>query len=87
MCAGRAVIVSDQVGAAADLVRDGENGYIFPAKNIEALAQSLEQVLSDPERCRLMGIRSRAIIERWSFREDIAGMKQALKYFLADQTI
>ena len=87
MCAGRAVIVSDQVGAAADLVRDGENGYIFPAKNIEALAQSLEQVLSDPERCRLMGIRSRAIIELWSFREDIAGLKLALKYFLAERTI
>ncbi|MBT5456620.1 MAG: glycosyltransferase family 4 protein, partial [Rhodospirillaceae bacterium] len=36
MNAGRAVIVSDQVGAAADLVRDGDNGFVFPAGDIDA---------------------------------------------------
>jgi glycosyltransferase involved in cell wall biosynthesis len=82
MNAGRAVIVSDQVGAAADLVRDGENGLIFPAGNVDALAGALRQILSDPERCRQMGERSRQIISNWGFQQDLQGIKQALTHFL-----
>ena len=39
MNAGRAVIVSDQVGCGPDLVRNGENGYIFQAGDITGLAR------------------------------------------------
>jgi glycosyltransferase involved in cell wall biosynthesis len=78
MNAGRAVIVSDQVGAAADLVRDGENGCVFAAGDVAALANALGRVLADPERSRQMGMRSLAIIEQWGFHEDLAGLKQAL---------
>ena len=62
MNAGRAVIVSDQVGAAADLVRNGENGFVYPAGDVDALTGALRQILSDPEQCRHMGERSRQII-------------------------
>ena len=80
MCASRAVIASDEVGAAHDLVRDGENGYVFPAGDVAALAAALTRVLAEPERCREMGRNSREIIERWSFAEDIDGLKQALRH-------
>ena len=80
MCASRAVIVSDEVGAAHDLVWDGENGYVFPAGDVTALATALARVLAEPERCREMGRKSREIIERWSFAEDIDGLKQALRH-------
>ncbi|MPY70081.1 MAG: glycosyltransferase [Alphaproteobacteria bacterium] len=78
MNAGRAVIASDQVGAAADLVRDGENGFVMPARDIAALAGALRAVLSDPERCRRMGARSLEIIGGWGLEQDLAGLKQAL---------
>lgn len=78
MNAARAVIVSDEVGCGADLVRHGENGYIFPAGDIAGLAHALQQVSADPERMADMGRRSLAIINRWGFDEDIAGLKQAL---------
>jgi glycosyltransferase involved in cell wall biosynthesis len=78
MNAGRAVIASDQVGAAADLVRDGENGFVVPARDIDALAGALRAVLSDPERCRRMGARSLEIVGGWGFEEDVAGLKRAL---------
>ncbi len=44
MCFGLPVIVSDQVGASGDLVVDDENGYIFPACNINALTKSLTEL-------------------------------------------
>ena len=82
MNAGRAVIVSDQVGAAADLVRNGENGFVYPAGNVDALTGALRQILSDPEQCRHMGERSRQIIGGWGFQEDLEGLKRALAHFL-----
>ena len=54
MNAGRAVIVSDQVGAAADLVRDGDNGFVFPAGDADALSDCLLKTLSDPHLCKRM---------------------------------
>jgi glycosyltransferase involved in cell wall biosynthesis len=78
MNAGRAVVASDKVGSAADLVRPGENGAIFPAGDIDALAAALKYCLASPEYSAAMGRRSLEIIETWSFREDIAGLKQAI---------
>lgn len=83
MNAGRAVIVSDRVGCGPDLVRNGENGYIFPAGEVGALTAALEKVLADPENCRRMGERSRALISQWDFSEDLAGLRQALGAVLA----
>jgi len=82
MNAGRAVIVSDQVGCGPDLVKDGENGYIFPAGDEQSLGEGLAKILNNPQQCRAMGLRSLAIIQNWSFAEDLAGLKQALAYVL-----
>jgi len=78
MCAGRAVIASDRVGSAADLVRPGENGAVFRVNETADLARALREVLNDPQRLASMGRRSLEIIERWSFAEDIAGLRRAL---------
>ncbi len=78
MCAGRAVIVSDMVGCAPDLVRSGENGAIFPTDDIDALARAIRDVMGDADRLAAMGRHSLARIERWSFAEDIAGLRAAL---------
>ena len=78
MNAGRAIVVSDRVGSGPDLVRPGENGAIVAAGDADALAAALRDVLASRERTAAMGRRSLEIIEGWSFREDVAGLKQAL---------
>jgi glycosyltransferase involved in cell wall biosynthesis len=78
MNAGRAVIVSDQVGCGPDLVRNGENGFIFPAGNIDSLSEAIQKVLENQEKCRLMGHRGLKIIDKWGFEEDIQGLKKVL---------
>ena len=55
MNAGRAVVVSDQVGCGPDLVRPGENGSVFPAGDIAGLRQALVDLTGDPQKCRAMG--------------------------------
>jgi len=74
MNAGRAVIVSDQVGCADDLVLDGKNGKIFPAGNIPALANSIRWAVDCGE---LAGRHSLNLIQSCSFQENITGIKSA----------
>ncbi|MFM7345307.1 MAG: glycosyltransferase family 4 protein [Tagaea sp.] len=78
MCAGKAVICSDMIGAAPDLCRPGENGAIFKTDDADDLARALVDVLGDADRLAAYGKRSRDIVDRWSFREDVAGLRQAL---------
>jgi len=79
LCFALPVIVSDQVGAANDLVGEGENGFTFPAGDVQALAARIQQIIELPEEERhLMGIRSREQIKRWVRR----GLAQSIdQYF------
>lgn len=77
MNAGRPIIVSDEVGCQPDLVADGENGCVYPAGNIGALAAALERVLCDPAAGRRMGDASLERIAAFSFDTNIAGLIQA----------
>ncbi|MBI3452122.1 MAG: glycosyltransferase family 4 protein [Rhodospirillales bacterium] len=78
MCAGRAVIVSDMVGAAPDLVHPGENGAIFRTDDIGDMTRAIRDVLVDPGHLAAMGRRSLDIISGWGFEEDVAGLRAAL---------
>ena len=79
MSAGLPVIASYEVGATPDLVRHGDNGFVFPSGDVGALAAYLKAVLSDPEVRRKMGERSRSIISEWSFEQCVQGIKAALQ--------
>lgn len=79
MNAGRAVIASDEVGCAADLVQDGENGFIYRVGDVAALTKRLKHILPDVPVSREMGNLSLAKVRRWDFEADIAGLKMALE--------
>jgi glycosyltransferase involved in cell wall biosynthesis len=80
MNAGKPIILSDEVGAAADLVKHGDNGLIFPRGDSSALADQLQTLVSDPSRCREMGQRSLSRITSWNFESDREGILRALEY-------
>jgi glycosyltransferase involved in cell wall biosynthesis len=84
MNAGRAVVVSDQVGCGPDLVKPGENGYVFAAGDIAGLQVALQRLVSDPEACHAFGEKSLNIIEKWGLDADVAGLQQALTYVMQD---
>ncbi len=79
MCFGLPVVASDAVGAAPDLVRDGENGFVYPAGDTQALAEALRRVLASPERRLRMGTRSREIVSGYSYEADVRGILEALR--------
>lgn len=79
MACGLPVIVSDEVGCAADLVQTGANGSVFPARDVVALTEALRAVLAPGVAAR-MGAVSRERIAKWSFAEDRNGLKAALAF-------
>jgi len=78
MNVGKPVITTDQVGAAADLVRDGENGFVVAAGDIEALSKRLLILTTVPGLAAAMGERSSKRIDTWGLKETAAGLLQAL---------
>jgi len=78
MCFGLPIIASSAVGAAKDLVRDGENGYVYDSGNTTMLATCLLRLKESSIRNR-MSRRSREIISKWSYEEDVIGILGALR--------
>ena len=77
MCAGRLAVVSDRVGAAADLVAG--TGRVFPAGAVSGLVQALTPLLQDRALIEEGGQRAVQRIQTWSLREDAAGLQAALR--------
>ena len=78
MCFGLPVVVSDVPGAGRDLVRHGENGFVFSVGDVQQLAEYLRLLVTDEFLRRSMGQRSRQIISTWSYDEDVKGICAAL---------
>lgn len=59
---GKPIITTDHAGCR-EAVLHGENGLLVPVKNPQALADAIETLLHDPQRCIEMGEKSRKIAE------------------------
>jgi glycosyltransferase involved in cell wall biosynthesis len=62
MAYGLPVIVAEGDGTQADLVKS-DNGWLIPANDEQALANSIEEALSDTDRLRSMGDESFKIVQ------------------------
>ncbi len=62
MSYGKPVVVSDIEGMT-EVVVDGNNGYVFPAGDAEALADKLIEVTSNPEKSRRIGARAFSYVQ------------------------
>lgn len=78
MNAGRPIIVSDQVGCASDLIRNGVNGYIFKTGDYVQLSKYIFEILSSNDRINTMGEASLDFINHWGYKQAILGINNAL---------
>ena len=66
MAAGKPMVAT-RVGGNAELIADGETGFLVPPRDAAALANAIERILADQALGRSMGRRARArIAERFS---------------------
>lgn len=60
------VIVSNTCGSSIDLVKNGENGFIFDEGNTTQLTEYLKRLLEDDTFCKNAGQRSLEIVDNFS---------------------
>lgn len=75
---GLPLIVSNVVGAGPDLVHEGENGFVFPAGDIEALTRIIEHLIKDESLRQGMGVASRKIVANYSPENWARGVIEAI---------
>ena len=79
MCFSLPIVASTLVGSVSDLVHNGENGFSFPAGDVEGLADCLQRLLDDSALRLRMGARSEKRIREWGYAECVQGIKVALQ--------
>ena len=75
---GLPLVLSDRVGAAPDLLRAGENGFLVPVDDASAAAGALAK-LGDVEERRRLGVRSAEIARGWGYGPSIQNFVAAVR--------
>jgi glycosyltransferase involved in cell wall biosynthesis len=81
---GLPLVLSDRVGAAHDLLRDGENGVLVRAGDIAGAAAALRRLAADPDERHRMGARSRELVRNWGYGPSVAGFLVAVRTAVSD---
>ncbi|MEW6428832.1 MAG: glycosyltransferase family 4 protein [Thermodesulfobacteriota bacterium] len=68
------IVATDRVGAAADLVEEGVNGFVVPAGDREALADRIACLLEDEGKLQSFALASRRVFERYHRPERIVAV-------------
>ena len=75
---GKPVIASSHVGSGPDLVIEGKTGWTFPAGDVDALRDRLEQALSNREPLQAMGESARKHIDAFSYEHATRALTAAV---------
>ena len=78
MACGLPVIVTDRCGPVGDIVRHGDNGFVFAPGEVDTLTADLDVLAADDGLRVDMSRRSREIIGEWNYARGVAGVRAAL---------
>jgi glycosyltransferase involved in cell wall biosynthesis len=81
---GLPLVLSDRVGAAADLLRDGENGMLVPYDDVAAAADAFRRLVN-PELRRRFGARSRELVSAWGYEPSVEALVEACREAIASR--
>jgi glycosyltransferase involved in cell wall biosynthesis len=83
---GKTVAAAEADGSQRDLIHEGENGWMLPAGDEDALLRVMREALGDPRRLKRMGAASRKIVRETATMEKmVAGFLRAIRFALADR--
>jgi glycosyltransferase involved in cell wall biosynthesis len=76
---GLPLVLSDRVGAAYDLLREGENGFLVQSEDVRAAADAFRTLAADPDLRRRMGERSRELVRAWGYEPSVENFVAAVR--------
>jgi glycosyltransferase involved in cell wall biosynthesis len=82
---GLPLVLTDRIGAAGDLLRDGENGELVRSGDVEGQARAIARLADDPERRERYGRRSLELVEPWDYERSVAAFVEAVRIAATDR--
>lgn len=79
MAAGKAILISNKVGCAANLITEGANGYVFEVGNSKRMAENLRLLVFDKENLIRMGEASKNMIKNYTLQIQAQNIINTLK--------
>lgn len=79
MACGRAVLVRDTCGCAADLVKPGKNGFVFNESEMNELYGQVIKLVTNKVALKNMGIESQKMIASFSFKHIVSSIENYFK--------
>ncbi len=76
---GLPLVLSERVGAARDLLGDGESGVLVPVEDVDAAADALARLASDPVLRESMGARSRELVRGFGYGPSVDNLLAAVR--------
>lgn len=67
---GKPVITTDTIGCR-DIIKHGKNGLLVQPRNAVELAEAINDLITDPDRRRLLGMNARDVVEKEYSEEEI----------------
>ena len=86
MASGLPLVLSSAVGAAGDLLHEGDNGFLVEAGNAPAAAAALSALAGDPSRRDAFGRGSRALVADWGFAKSLDDFSQLAETIVAERS-
>jgi glycosyltransferase involved in cell wall biosynthesis len=76
---GLPLVLSDRVGAAYDLLRDGENGFLVGAGDVDATGEAFKRLSADAGLRVRAGERSRELVRGWGYEPSVESFVAAVR--------
>jgi glycosyltransferase involved in cell wall biosynthesis len=76
---GLPLLLSDRVGAARDLLQDGESGFLVDTEDLSGTAVALERLAADAALRKAMGARSRQLVRGWGYDPSVESFAAAVR--------
>ena len=76
---GLPLVLSNRVGAAYDLLRDGQNGVLVPAGDVAATTAALARLGADGRFREQAGRRSLELVREWGYEPSVEGFVAAVR--------
>jgi glycosyltransferase involved in cell wall biosynthesis len=73
-------VIGARVGAIPEIIEEGRDGLLVEFGNVSQLASVMDDLLDDPDRCRIMGERGRKkVIQKFDWHKNIELMEKVYR--------
>lgn len=75
-------IICSEIRGNVDIIREGDNGYLFQPSDVETLARKLEYLLDNAEKRKIMGLKNKENVKDFSLESVTEELKKIYKSVL-----